>query len=102
MRTLRFRILISILLPVLIIVPVVAVGLSYLLQTQVLVASISNELIRQAVLVADMSSDSIEIWQNSSQAKTFVEHISPRLTAKLMLLDPTGHLKPPPLLACLD
>ena len=92
MRTLRFRILISILLPVLIIVPVVAVGLSYLLQTQVLVASISNELIRQAVLVADMSSDSIEIWQNSSQAKTFVEHISPRLTAKLMLLDPTGHL----------
>jgi len=92
MRTLRFRILLSILLPVVIIVPVVAVGLSYLLQTQVLVASISNELIRQAVLVADMSSASTQIWQDSSQAKTFVERIGPRLTAKLMLLDPTGHL----------
>jgi two-component system, OmpR family, sensor histidine kinase BaeS len=92
MRTLRFRILLSILLPVVIIVPVVALGLSYLLQTQVLVASISNELIRQAVLVADMSSASGEVWQDSNQAKSFVDHIGPRLTAKLMLLDPTGHL----------
>jgi two-component system, OmpR family, sensor histidine kinase BaeS len=92
MRTLRFRILLSILLPVVIIVPVVAVGLSYLLETQVLVANISNELIRQAVLVADMTSSSAQIWQDSSQAKTFVTRISPRLTAQLMLLDPTGHL----------
>ena len=92
MRTLRFRILLSILLPVVIIVPVVAIGLSYLLQTQVLVASISNELIRQAVLVADMSTASSQIWQDSNQARNFVERIGPRLTAKLMLLDPAGHL----------
>jgi two-component system, OmpR family, sensor histidine kinase BaeS len=92
MQTLRFRLLFSILLPILVIVPVVALSLNYLLQTQVIVAGIANELIRQAVLVADISSSSIEIWQDPSQAQAFVAHYGPRLTAKLMLLDPQGHL----------
>lgn len=92
MRTLRVRLFLSILLPILVIVPVVALMLGYLLQTQVLVANIANELIRQAVLVADISSNSVEIWQDPSQAQAFVERLSPRLTAKLMLLDPTGRL----------
>src|SRR5512144_456852 len=61
MRTLRVRLFLSILLPILVIVPVVALMLGYLLQTQVLVANIANELIRQAVLVADISSHSVEI-----------------------------------------
>jgi len=69
MRTLRFRILLSILLPVVIIVPVVAIGLSYLLQTQVLVASISQRIkFAKAVLVADMSSSRVQIWQDSNES----------------------------------
>ena len=92
MRSLRFRLFFSILLPVIIIVPFVAVGLSYLLQTQVLLVGISNELIRQAVLVANISGTSEKIFQDSSEAKAFVNRIGPNLTAKLMLLDPSGHL----------
>ncbi len=91
-KTLRVRLLASILIPILVIVPVVAWLLFYLLQTQVVVAGIANELIRQAVLVADMSVATVEIWQDPSQAQAFVTRISPRLTAKLMLLDPQGHL----------
>ena len=91
-KTLRTRLLASILIPILVIVPVVAWLLFYLLQTQVVLAGIANELIRQAVLVADMSSATVEIWQNPSEAQAFVTRISPRLTAKLMLLDPQGHL----------
>lgn len=92
MRTLRARLFLSILLPLLVIVPVVALMLSYLLQTQVLVANIANEVIRQAVLVADISSTSIEVFQNPDLAQAFVARLGPRLTAKLMLLDPTGRL----------
>ena len=91
-KTLRARLLVSSLVPVLVIVPVVAWVLIYLLQTQVILASIANELIRQAVLVADMSVTTIEIWQDPQQAQNFVARVSPRLTAKLMLLDPEGHL----------
>ena len=92
MRSLRFRLFFSILLPVIIIVPFVALGLSYLLQTQVLLVGISNELIRQAVLVADISGTSQQIFTDSNEAQAFVNRVGPNLTAKLMLLDPTGHL----------
>jgi signal transduction histidine kinase len=91
-KTLRAQLLASILIPVLVIVPVVAWILIYLLQTQIILASIANELIRQAVLVADMSAVTVEIWQDPSQAQAFVARVSPRLSAKLMLLDPAGHL----------
>ncbi len=92
MRSLRARLLLSILLPVLIIVPVTAWVLNYLLQTQVVVAGISNELVRQAVLVADLGSATVEVWQDPGQARSFVARVSPRLSAKLMLLDPEGRL----------
>jgi len=91
-KTLRTQLLASILIPVLVIVPVVAWLLIYLLQTQVILASIANEFIRQAVLVADLSATTVEIWQNPAEAQAFVARLSPRLSAKLMLLDPTGHL----------
>ena len=91
-RTLRARLMLNILLPILIIVPMVAWVLAYLLQTQVFVAGIANELIRQAVLVADMTTIQMEIWRDPNQAQIFVTRISPRLTAKLMLLDPQGRL----------
>ena len=91
-KTLRARLLASILIPILVIVPVVALVLIYLLQTQVILAGIANELIRQAVLVADMSATTVEIWQDHAQAQAFVARVSPRLSAKLMLLDPNGHL----------
>lgn len=91
-KTLRTQLLASILIPVLVIVPVVAWLLIYLLQTQVILASIANEFIRQAVLVADLSATTVEIWQDPAEAQAFVARLSPRLSAKLMLLDPTGHL----------
>jgi two-component system sensor histidine kinase BaeS len=91
-KSLRAQLLASILVPLLVIVPIVAWLLIYLLQTQVILGSIANELIRQAVLVADVSATTLEIWQDPTQAQAFVARLSPRLSAKLMLLDPTGHL----------
>ncbi len=91
-KSLRTQLLASILIPVLVIVPVVAWLLIYLLQTQVILAGIANEFIRQAVLVADLSATTVEIWQDPAEAQAFVARLSPRLSAKLMLLDPTGHL----------
>ncbi|MCE1252543.1 MAG: HAMP domain-containing histidine kinase [Anaerolineae bacterium] len=92
MRSLRSRLILSILLPVFIVVPVLILGMSYLLQTQVIVANLANEMTRQAALVADISSSSVEIWQDPGEAQAFVARISRRLSAKLMLLDPEGHL----------
>lgn len=80
------------LLPMLIILPAIGVTTTYLLETQFFLANLTNELTRQAVLVADTASTYVEIWQDPVRAQDFVSRISPRLTAKLMLLDPAGRL----------
>lgn len=92
MRSLKWRLLLNTLIPMLIILPVVGVLITYLLETQVFLASLTSELTRQAVLVADTVSGYNEIWQDPVRAQDFVSRISPRLTAKLMLLDPAGRL----------
>ena len=92
MRTLRSRLILSHILPLLIVLPVTGFLLVSLIETQYLLANISNDLIRQAVLVADVASAQTRIWYDSESAQTFITHISPRLTAKMMLLDPEGRL----------
>ncbi len=92
MKTLRARLLLNALVPLLIILPVMGVLITYLLETQVFLGNLTSELTRQAVLVADASSAYLEIWQDPVRAQAFVTRVSPSLTAKLMLLDPTGHL----------
>ncbi len=92
MRSLRWRLLLNTLIPMLVILPVAGILITYLLETQVFLANLTNELTRQAVLVADTVSGYAEIWQDPVRAQEFVTKVSPRLTAKLMLLDPTGRL----------
>ncbi|MAT41854.1 MAG: hypothetical protein CL609_05900 [Anaerolineaceae bacterium] len=92
MKTLRARLLLNSLIPILIILPVMGVLITYLLETQVLLGNLTKELTRQAFLVADASSTYEEIWRDPVRAQGFVSRVSPSLTAKLMLFDPTGHL----------
>jgi signal transduction histidine kinase len=92
MRSLRTRLILSHILPVLVILPLVVAILVYLLETQILAGSIVRELTDQAVLVASLAGERTEIWYDPETAQTFVTQVGPRLTAKLMLLDPKGRL----------
>lgn len=92
MRSLRARLIIGHLLPLIILVLVVGVALTYLLQTQVLLADQSNELELQAYLVAEAASQNPLIWYDTYQAEAFVSRIAERLAAQVMLLSPTGRL----------
>jgi len=92
MRSLRSRLILSHLLPILVLIPVIGVALVYLLETQFLLANYARELVRQAVLVADIAGGYTEIWFDPDRAQSFVRQVSPRVTAKVMLLDPTGRL----------
>ena len=91
-RTLRTRLMLNTIIPLLVIIPVMGILITYLLETQIFLGNITNELTRQAVLVADTASAYLEIWQDPVRAQAFVTRISPRLTAKVMLLDPVGRL----------
>lgn len=92
MRSLRFRLIISHILPVLIILPVIGIGLVSLLRTQLLLADLSTNLINQASLVADTASISPEVWYDPGRAENFVNVISRSLPAQITLIDAEGRI----------
>ena len=92
MRSLRVRLILSHVLPLIIVIPLVGVALTYLLETQVLLAGSSNELELQAALVADAAAQNPQIWYNPLQAAAFVSQVGGRLSARMMMLDADGQL----------
>jgi two-component system sensor histidine kinase BaeS len=92
MRTLRGQLILSHILPLLIVVPLVGIVLIYLLETQVLLADISNEMRQRAELTADMAADQPDIWQDAAQAQIFVTRFSAYHRSDLWLLDREGRL----------
>lgn len=92
MRSLRARFVLSHILPLLVVIPLVGVALLYLFETQVLLAGLSQELERQATLVAAVAAENPLIWFDSERAQAFVTVMDERLTAELMLISPRGVL----------
>lgn len=92
MRSLRTRLIISHILPLLVIVPLVGIALIYVLETQVLLPNLSAELTRQASLTADLTNDNPDIWRNPVTAGLFVARFSAHHQSEVMLLDSTGKL----------
>jgi two-component system sensor histidine kinase BaeS len=91
-NTLRFRFILSHLLPTLVVVPLLGLALFYILQTQVLVANLSEALTGEAVVVAAVAAEYPTIWIDQSNAQVFVDRIGPRLQARAMLIAPNRTL----------
>lgn len=92
MRSLRARLILSHIIPLLIVIPLVGIALTYLLETQVLLAGLSTELERQALLVAAVASDYPEIWFEQDEAQAFADMVGGRLSARVSLLRADGVL----------
>lgn len=92
MRTLRSRLILSHILPLLLIVPLVGVALVYIVETQVLLTDLSDELAQQGALGAEMVRDQPAIWHDAAEAQRFVTWYNIYSQSHVMLLDPGGHL----------
>lgn len=92
MRTLRSRLIVSHILPLLLIVPIVGVALVYILETQVLLADLSEALVQQGVMTADLARDEPAIWSDTTEAHQFVTFFSVRSRSSVMLFDAEGNL----------
>ena len=90
MRKLRTRLILSHILPLLVVLPIVGVVLTYLLETQVLLAGLSNELERQALLVAELADNYPQIWFDPLQAQAFTARIDPYISAQMTLITANG------------
>src|SRR5690554_5691529 len=92
MHSLRSRLILSHILPLLIIIPLIGIALIYILETQVILPNLSNELTRQAGLTAEIAGDHPAIWTDARQAQGFVNRFSAHYQSRVMLLDTQGKL----------
>ena len=92
LRTLRSRFILSHILPLLLVVPLIGIALIYLLEVLVLLPTLSNELTAQSSLVLKLARSQSAIWSDPAQAQAFVSDVAQSLSARLMLVDPSGRL----------
>jgi two-component system sensor histidine kinase BaeS len=90
--TLRRRLILSHVLPLLLIIPLIGMALIYALETRILLPDLSQELARDAVLVADLLGDRPGIWQDPTQAQAILARTTARSATRMMLLDANGRL----------
>jgi len=92
MRTLRGRLVLSHILPILIVVPLVGLGIIYLLETQVLLDDLSQDLDEQASLIAEVAENQASIWQDPAQAQDLANSASIIIQGQVLLLEADGDL----------
>jgi two-component system sensor histidine kinase BaeS len=90
MRSLRSRLILSHILPLLVVVPLVGVTLIYVIESQVLLKNLTEELTQQATQVADAARSRADIWQDTTQAQAFIDDL--HVPGGVMLLSPDGQM----------
>lgn len=92
MNSLRTRLILSHILPVLIVLPLVALVLVYLLETQVLLADLAEGLSDEALLIAEAVNGRPEIWTDEETANQFVGRMGLQVDEHVLLLKPSGEI----------
>lgn len=92
LKTLRNRLILSHVLPLLIIIPVMGVALVIVLETRFLLPNQSRALTGDAVLLAEFAGNQAEIWEDDTLAQKLLSQSYPRLAKRVMLISPEGRL----------
>ena len=92
MRTLRSRLILSHILPLLLITPLIGIVLIYLVETQVLLSNLSNELAEIATSTAELVGNQPNTLASPADAQRFLTQVSTQGRLQIMLLDRQGNL----------
>jgi signal transduction histidine kinase len=90
MRTLRGQLVLSHLLPFLLVLPLITLALLVLIETQVLLTSLSQRATEQATLLAQAVRRELEVLDNPELAQSFVASLAVSLDGRVLLLSPDG------------
>ena len=92
MGSLRSRLILSHLLPLLIVIPLAGLILIYTLETQVVLKDLSDRLTERADLIVEALEGQPEIWTDSDQAAIFIADINEIVEGQFLLLNTDGSL----------
>ncbi|MBI3942121.1 MAG: HAMP domain-containing histidine kinase [Chloroflexi bacterium] len=90
-NTLRWRLVLSHVLPLLIITPLTGIALIYVLETQILLPHLARELTDETNLVARLAINPPGILYNATEAQSFVDQIGPLIKPRMVLYDAQGN-----------
>jgi signal transduction histidine kinase len=91
-RSLRSRLILSQVIPLLVIIPIMGVALVKLIETRVLLPSLSRALMNNAVLMANLVGTEQDIWSNPAYAEYYLTHMQQNVSTQVMFLTPDGQL----------
>jgi two-component system sensor histidine kinase BaeS len=92
LRSLRNRLLFSHILPLVIIIPLMGVGLAYVLETRVLLPRLAQNLVGDARLLAEISRTEYDLWGNPVLFERMLSRIQLDPSLRVMFLTPEGYL----------
>jgi len=90
MRSIRTRLLISHSLPLLIIIFLTGFALDYVVETRILLPGFADELTNEAKLLAELTINQPNIWDDSQNAQAYLTELEPILTPNVSLFDFQG------------
>ena len=92
MDTLRGRLVLSHLLPLMLVAPLMGVLLIYIVETQVLLSSLAGELTGQANLIAETLGEHPEVWFDQAYAQAVVSRMGGHVDSGIVLFRQDGRL----------
>ncbi|MFN2195945.1 MAG: sensor histidine kinase [Anaerolineales bacterium] len=90
-RSLRNRLVLSHILPVLITIPIIGIGLIYILETQILLPDLTRGMTSEAALISEIISENPSLLENPDQALNALGNFRNPNT-RLMLLTSEGQI----------
>jgi two-component system, OmpR family, sensor histidine kinase BaeS len=91
-RTLRFRLLLSHIVPILILLPVMGIAMIYLVESRVLLPQIARELESEARLLAQISTIQYNQWGSQLYYQYVLGRLRPNPDIQVMFLSPKGQI----------
>ncbi|HNB51234.1 MAG TPA: ATP-binding protein [Anaerolineales bacterium] len=91
-RTLRTRLILSHVLPILLVIPLIWISLLYILENRFLLPVVYNALEEDATLLAEIVRLQPGLWENPIGAQALVESAGPFLGGRATLILPDGRL----------
>lgn len=89
---LRNRLILSHVLPLLIILPLMGIALIFVLENQLFLPNLSRTITSEANLLAEITRQEINIWQDPFEAQSLLNELNPSLRTRVMFLTPDARL----------
>lgn len=92
LRTLRGRLLLSHILPLILVIPLIGVGLMYVLESRVLLPRLAQNITGNARLLAEISRTEYDVWGNPLLIQNMLSRTQLDPALRVMFLTPSGGL----------